>query len=265
MLRTTLRLAAVAVLGATLTAVTPTPTYAAVPPTEQQLATAAVAVHHAAQVAVRTVRVVAGHTSWGLAASYCGSGALHTSGVSVRSPQGTRRAPAAIWPGDTATITCATTGTPTAPTPRVSAPRSGWVSPLASYRITTCYEWRRALYVNGKLVSKAGLHEGLDMSTGYGSRVGAVAAGTVIRVGWRGGYGRAVEISHGGGVTSMYAHLSSISVRYGQHVVAGQRIGGVGSTGASTGNHLHLGMYRNGADFNPTPWLEARGVPIYGC
>lgn len=163
-------------------------------------------------------------------------------------------------------VPCATaTSAAPAPTPRVTAPRSGWVSPLASYRITTCYEWRQALYRNGVLISKAGLHEGLDMSAPGGTRVGAVAAGTVIRVGWRGGYGRAVEISHGGGVTSMYAHLSSIAVSKGQRVVTGQRVGGVGSTGASTGNHLHLGLYRWGADFDPTPYLEARGVPIRGC
>lgn len=162
-------------------------------------------------------------------------------------------------------VPCAASGTAPAPTPRVSPPRTGWVSPLASYRITTCYQWRRALYRNGVLISKAGLHEGLDMSAPGGTRVGTIGAGTVIRVGWRGGYGRAVEISHGGGITSLYAHLSSIAVNKGQRVTAGQRIGSVGSTGASTGNHLHLGMYRYGADFNPTPYLEARGVPIRGC
>jgi len=156
-------------------------------------------------------------------------------------------------------VPCATTAGAAAPAPMV------WASPLAAYRITTCYEWRQAIWRNGVLISKAGLHSGLDMSAPGGTRVGAVGAGTVIRVGWRGGYGKAAEIRHDGGVTSLYAHLSSIAVGYGQRVTAGQRVGGVGSTGASTGNHLHLGMYRYGAHFNPTPWLEARGVPIYGC
>ena len=152
------------------------------------------------------------------------------------------------------------------PSPRVTTPRGGvWRSPLASYRITTCYEWRRALYVNGKLISKAGLHGGLDMSAAGGTRVSAVASGRVIRAGWRGGYGRAVEVSHGGGVTSMYGHLSSISVQKNQWVSVGGQVGRVGTSGNSTGYHLHLGMYRYGAHFNPTPYLEARGVPIRGC
>lgn len=265
MLRTTLRLAAVAVLGATLIAATPTPTYAAVPPTEQQLAAAAVAVHHAAQVAVRTVRVVAGHTSWGLAASYCGSGALHTSGVSVRSPQGTRRAPAAIWPGDTATITCA--ATPTAPTPRVSAPRSGWVSPVVSYRLSSCFGWRS---------STNSYHRGLDMAAPKGTTIRAAAAGTVTRVGWIwGGYGISTVISHGNGRWTHYAHQSSTSVRVGQRVNAGQPIGRVGNTGFvvasrnGDGSHLHFEVATTAGvlktQINPAPFLRARGVTVRGC
>jgi len=173
--------------------------------------------------------------------------------------------PNLIYQGQRLSLPSGCSGVLAAPVARTST-GGAWRSPLVSYRITTCYEWRRALYdSNGVLISRAGLHEGLDMSAPGGTRVGAVAAGKVVRVGWRGGYGRAVEVAHGGGVTSMYAHLSSISVRYGQSVGVGGMVGRVGTSGSSTGNHLHLGMYRYGAHFDPTPYLEDRGVPIRGC
>lgn len=169
--------------------------------------------------------------------------------------------PNLIYPGQRLTLPAGCSSTPGAGAPRSS---SGWVSPLVNYRTTTCYEWRRALWVNGKLVSKEGLHTGIDMAAGGGVPIRAAAAGTVVRAGLRGGYGYAVEISHGGGITTLYAHQSRILVWSGR-VSAGQLIGRVGATGAATGNHLHFGMYRNGQSFNPAPYLRARGVSIRGC
>ena len=241
---------------------------AAVPPTEAQLATTAVTVQYSAATAVRTVRIVTGHTSWGLAARYCGNGALHTTGVSVRSPVGAVRDPARIWPGDTATITCANgPAAPAGPTPGVTAPRTGWVSPLASYALTSCF---------GRRSSTNSYHRGLDMAAPGGTTIRAAAAGTVTRVGWIwGGYGISTVISHGNGTWTHYAHQSTTLVRVGQRVAAGQVIGRVGHTGFviasryGDGSHLHFevatasGILR--AQINPAPFLRARGVVVKGC
>lgn len=95
-------------------------------------------------------------------------------------------------------------------------------------------------------------HKGIDIARGYGSPIQAVQGGKIIRAGWYGGYGLCVEISHGGGVVTRYAHMSSISVQNGQTVQAGQVIGKVGSTGNSTGPHLHYEKMVNGVQRNPT-------------
>ena len=95
-------------------------------------------------------------------------------------------------------------------------------------------------------------HQGIDIARSYGSPIQAVQGGKIIRAGWYGGYGLCVEISHGGGVVTRYAHMSSISVRNGQTVQAGQVIGKVGSTGHSTGPHLHFEKLVNGVQRNPT-------------
>jgi murein DD-endopeptidase MepM/ murein hydrolase activator NlpD len=142
---------------------------------------------------------------------------------------------------------------------------------LARYHQTTCFEWRRALYVNDKLVSRAGVHQGLDMGAGYGTTIRALTAGTVLRAGWGyygsgfGGYGNFVLIQHANGIRSLSAHQSKLLVRAGQRVVAGQPIGRVGSTGASTGNHLHFGLQKNGVFINPVPLMRAHGLPMRGC
>ena len=95
-------------------------------------------------------------------------------------------------------------------------------------------------------------HEGIDIGAGYGETVGAAGAGTVTMAGWNGGYGNTVMIDHGNGLSSMYAHLSSILVSIGDVVTALQAIGLVGSTGNSTGAHLHFGLYQDGAAIDPS-------------
>jgi murein DD-endopeptidase MepM/ murein hydrolase activator NlpD len=99
------------------------------------------------------------------------------------------------------------------------------------------------------------MHTGLDFRAPHGQAIAAAAGGTVILAGTYGGYGNAVVIDHGGGVATLYAHQSSIAVGYGASVNAGDTIGYVGSTGLSTGPHLHFEVRLNGSPVDPVPYL----------
>lgn len=99
------------------------------------------------------------------------------------------------------------------------------------------------------------LHDGLDIDVAYGTPVAAVEAGTVTTAGWLGGYGIAVKIDHGGGITTMYAHLDSVAVSPGDWVEAGELIGYSGNTGNSTGPHLHFTVLVWGEPVDPWGWL----------
>jgi murein DD-endopeptidase MepM/ murein hydrolase activator NlpD len=99
------------------------------------------------------------------------------------------------------------------------------------------------------------MHEGIDIAAGAGTPIAAAAAGTVIVAGWNGGYGNMVVVDHGGGISTGYAHLSSISVSVGQSVGQGTVVGGMGTTGSSTGVHLHFEVRINGAATNPLGYL----------
>ncbi|MBD2412436.1 peptidase M23 [Nostoc calcicola FACHB-389] len=98
-------------------------------------------------------------------------------------------------------------------------------------------------------------HAGLDFAASYGSTIRAADSGTVIFAGWYGGYGRAVIIDHGKGITTLYGHTSELYVTEGQAVERGQAIAAVGSTGLSTGPHLHFEVRRNGSPVNPADYL----------
>ena len=93
------------------------------------------------------------------------------------------------------------------------------------------------------------------MSGAHGKPVYASAAGTVIAAGWSGGYGKCVKISHANGYTTWYAHMSSIDVSVGQTVYQGQQVGRIGSTGRSTGPHLHFELRKNGSPLNPMRYI----------
>ncbi|WP_165792064.1 M23 family metallopeptidase [Desulfocucumis palustris] len=99
------------------------------------------------------------------------------------------------------------------------------------------------------------VHEGVDISGSIGNAVAAAASGTVVRAGWFGGYGKCVDISHGDGVITRYGHLSKIVVSSGQKIARGQLVGRVGSTGRSTGPHLHFEVRINGQPRNPMKYL----------
>lgn len=98
-------------------------------------------------------------------------------------------------------------------------------------------------------------HKGIDIAAGMGSPVAAAKDGTIIRAGWAKGYGQLIEVSHGNGLTSRYAHLSQIAVSVGQQVKGGQQIGNVGSSGVSTGPHLHFEIRQGGNPVNPEPYI----------
>lgn len=101
------------------------------------------------------------------------------------------------------------------------------------------------------------LHPGIDFRDPVGSDVPATAAGVVTRAGWAGGYGNMVELDHGGGYATRYAHLSEIDVKVGDKVKLGQTLGRTGSTGRSTGPHLHYEVRHNGKPVNPVAFLKA--------
>jgi murein DD-endopeptidase MepM/ murein hydrolase activator NlpD len=101
------------------------------------------------------------------------------------------------------------------------------------------------------------MHTGLDIHGEVGDPVRATADGTVTAAGWSGGYGRTVDIDHGNGLSTRYAHLSSIDVQIGQSIKAGQIVGKVGSTGRSTGSHLHYETRVKGEAVDPQKFLRA--------
>lgn len=100
-------------------------------------------------------------------------------------------------------------------------------------------------------------HAGIDFKTRYGQPIQATGSGVVKRAGRKGGYGKMVEIDHGDGFTTRYAHLSRIHVKVGQSVKAGAKIGAAGSTGRSTGPHLHYEVRYNNKAINPKRFLNA--------
>jgi murein DD-endopeptidase MepM/ murein hydrolase activator NlpD len=104
----------------------------------------------------------------------------------------------------------------------------------------------------------AAMHPGIDLSGPYGTPIYATAEGTVLRAGWNsGGYGNLVEVDHGRGITTRFGHLSAILVNAGEHLTRGQLIGRMGSTGRSTGNHLHYEVRIDGRAVNPIPFMKS--------
>ena len=120
-----------------------------------------------------------------------------------------------------------------------------WPCP-SCHTITSEFGWRyHPIYHTQKY------HSGVDIGASYGASIVAADGGTVITAGAVSGYGNCVVINHGNGITTLYGHMSSIAVSSGQKVSKGQTIGYVGSTGNSTGPHLHLVFFVNGVRQNP--------------
>jgi len=120
-------------------------------------------------------------------------------------------------------------------------------NPLTLMRVTSKFTYKRW----HPILRRYRPHLGLDLGAKRGTPIHAIAAGKVIYAGWMRGYGKVTKIAHGGGYVSLYAHQSRILVKVGQRVKAYQVIGRIGSTGRSTGPHLHLGVYKRGKPINP--------------
>lgn len=103
---------------------------------------------------------------------------------------------------------------------------------------------------------KKAFHSGLDFDSDYGDSVVSTANGSVEKAGWCGGYGKCVVIRHTGGYKTLYGHLSRVKVKPGQRIKSGQPIGEIGSTGRSTGPHLHYEIMKNGKKINPYKYLS---------
>ena len=113
-------------------------------------------------------------------------------------------------------------------------------------------------------ISGAGrMHTGVDLKASYGESIGASLGGRIAFAGYRGGYGNLVVVDHGRGIATYYAHLLSISVSTGQTVVPGQSVGLAGSTGRSTGPHLHYEVRANGVPLNPSATITFKGAQIF--
>ena len=138
-------------------------------------------------------------------------------------------------------------------TPSNQAPSSsGWVRPVKSYRLTSPFGMRIH-----PITGKETMHQGVDMAAPQGTPIYAAKDGKVTRTAFQaGGAGYYVSISHGGGFSSVYMHMTHYIVSPGQYVKAGQVIGYVGSTGGSTGPHLHFGIAYNGTYVNPLKYVS---------
>jgi len=124
--------------------------------------------------------------------------------------------------------------------------------PVEKGWISSTYGWR-----NDPFSGRKALHKGIDFAAGYGTGVQAVAAGVVTYAGARSGYGKLVEINHGNGYATRYGHNRKVLVEEGQRVKKGDKIATIGSTGRSTGPHVHFEVLRNGRVVNPTEYIHA--------
>jgi murein DD-endopeptidase MepM/ murein hydrolase activator NlpD len=122
-------------------------------------------------------------------------------------------------------------------------PVHGWISSYYGWRVHPIFGTRR-------------MHTGIDLAAIGGTPIFAAEAGRVIISGERGGYGNTVVIDHGGGLATLYAHQSRITVSVGENVAAGERIGLVGCTGFCTGDHLHFEVHVNGKHVDPLGYLR---------
>jgi murein DD-endopeptidase MepM/ murein hydrolase activator NlpD len=125
-------------------------------------------------------------------------------------------------------------------------------NPAPGYSISSSFGIRR-----DPLLGRPAMHAGMDFRVPYGLPVRASGAGKVVKAGWNGGYGRMVEVEHADGLTTRYAHMSKISVAVGDEVQRGSIVGAVGSSGRSTGPHLHYEVRREGTAIDPLKFIKA--------
>lgn len=126
------------------------------------------------------------------------------------------------------------------------------VMPVANVSISSGFGYRHDPFTRG-----GAMHKGIDFRGAIGTPIHAAARGVVSFVGRRSGYGKVVEINHGNGLLTRYAHMSAWKAKLGQRVNAGDIVGAMGSTGRSTGSHLHFEVRINNRAVNPRPFLES--------
>ena len=144
--------------------------------------------------------------------------------------------------------------TEAAPAPEGKKP--DWVNPMPHGAVTSCYGPRWGT-----------MHAGIDLAADAGEPIQSVGAGEVVAAGWVfSGYGISVVVDHGNGYLTHYAHMNKTAVKVGQKVRAGTVLGYEGSTGDSTGPHLHFEVHKGSMwnQVDPAPWLKARGINT-GC
>ncbi|MFF3144252.1 M23 family metallopeptidase, partial [Streptomyces sp. NPDC057927] len=139
---------------------------------------------------------------------------------------------------------------------------ASWVKPVAGYTLSASYNQGGAMWAHK--------HSGQDFAVPVGTPVKAAHSGTVVKAGPNGGgdgpaYGNAIVIKHANGTYSQYAHLSKVNVKIGEKVTTGEKIALSGSTGNSTGPHLHFEIRTTpnyGSAINPVVFLRAQGVTV---
>lgn len=136
-----------------------------------------------------------------------------------------------------------------------SIPSDQWVKPLSELNVTSPFGMRFH-----PVLKTYRPHNGIDFSGTVGTPLYSMSSGIVLRTISDGACGLGLVIQHPENITSHYCHLSKVSVRSGQQLKPGQRIGDVGNTGRSTGPHLHLGIKRNGSWINPSPFMKSKGI-----
>lgn len=130
-----------------------------------------------------------------------------------------------------------------------------WTMPLENYSLSASFGQSSTLWST--------THTGQDFAAPLGTDVYAIGAGTVEYVGWDGSYGKQIRVRHEDGTETWYCHLSDYAVSTGEVVEAGELLGYVGSTGNSTGSHLHLEVRPGGGDaIDPMPWMRELGLPV---
>lgn len=139
----------------------------------------------------------------------------------------------------------------------VSISDAGWTRPSGGY-VSDWYGPRESVWTGYGWSSS--FHRGIDLAGGCGSEIYAASGGEVVYAGWNGGYGNYIEIDHGGGIHTGYGHQSAFNVNWGDWVGPGQVIGFVGTTGSSTGCHLHFEVRVWGSQIDPAPFMSDRGV-----
>ncbi|MFJ1797639.1 peptidoglycan DD-metalloendopeptidase family protein [Streptomyces sp. NPDC088180] len=187
-----------------------------------------------------------------------GSAPAEKSAAPKAAPKKAEPAPKAAPKADTVSADDSEGSGGSARTGSSEATGSGWSAPLASANVTTQYRASGASW-------SSGYHTGSDFQAASGTPVLAIGPGTVVSAGNSGSYGNEVVIQHEDGMYSQYAHQSSLNVSVGQTVTGGQQIGLSGSTGNSTGPHLHFEVRTGpgyGSDVDPIAYLRQHGVSV---